>query len=204
MELKKLSSTAGKLNVFFKVLQKILVVTTIVAACVLAVLTIANVVDPGTVIGTELNVVDIGPISIELVEEHTPSNTRILAYAWIYAGLGALCAAVICLGLGYIRKILMPMAEGRPFHADTSRYLKKLAVLSLVLGIAQNVGGAVEAFSALRSFGLDKLVESGIIRSVTINYTLELGFIVVFFVLLLMSYIFAYGAQLQQLSDETL
>ena len=204
MELKKLSSTAGKLNVFFKVLQKIIVITMIVTVCVLAVLTVANFVDPDTVIGTGLNVVDIGPISIELAEEHTPGNSRILAYAWIYAGLGTLCATVIWLALADIRKILAPMAEGMPFHPDTSRYLKKLAVLSLILGIAQNVGGAVEAVSALRSFGLDKLLESGAIRSVTVNYTLELGFIIVFFILLLMSYIFAYGAQLQQLSDETL
>ena len=42
------------------------------------------------------------------------------------------------------------------------------------------------------------------IRSVTVNYTFDLGFVIVFFVLLLMSYIFSYGAQLQQLSDETL
>lgn len=204
MNIDKLTSIARKLNVFFRVMQKIVAITTFVMLCVLMVLTAANAVNPDTVIGTELNILDIGPISIELAEESAPDNANILSYAWIYGGLGALCAVVICLGLGYIRKILAPMAEGSPFHPDTSRYLKKLAVLSLVLGVAQNVGSAVEAASALRSFGLDKLVESGTIRSVTVNYTFDIGFIVVFFLLLLMSYIFSYGSELQKLSDETL
>ena len=204
MNIDKLTSTARKLNVFFRVMQKIVAITTFAMLCVLVVLTVANAVNPDTVIGTELNILDIGPISIELAEESAPDNASILGYAWVYGGLGALCAAVICLGLGYIRKILAPMEEGSPFHPDTSRYLKKLAVLSLVLGIAQNVGSAVEAASALRSFGLDKLVESGSIRSVTVNYTFDMGFIVIFFLLLLMSYIFSYGSELQKLSDETL
>ena len=36
------------------------------------------------------------------------------------------------------------------------------------------------------------------------GYTLDLTFVLVFLVLMLMSYIFSYGAQLQELSDETL
>lgn len=204
MNIDKLSSTARKLGVFFKVIQKVVWISMLVVLCVLTVLTIVNAVKPGAVIGTDLNVLDVGSISIELAEEHTPDNASILGYTWAYALLGGACAAVIYLALGYIRKILAPMAEGSPFHQDTARYLKKLAILSLILGIVQNAGGIVQTVFALRSFGLGSLAESGAIRSVTANFTLELGFVVVFFVLLLMSYIFSYGAQLQQLSDETL
>ena len=204
MNLEKLSATAKKLSLFFKVVQKIIGITTIVMLCVLTALTIANVIDPNTVIGTDLNVLDLGPVTIELAEEHTPDNGAILGYAWIYGLLWAFCAAALCLGLGYLRRILAPMAEGNPFHSDTARYLKKLAWLSLVLGVAQNVGAAAEAAAALRSFDLQQLVENSAIRSVTVNYTFEFGFIVLFFLLLLMSYLFSYGAELQKLSDETL
>ena len=76
--------------------------------------------------------------------------------------------------------------------------------MALVLGVVQNIAGAVETTNAVRHFGLDRLVAGGQIRSVTANYTFDLSFLVVFFVLLLMSYIFRYGAELQQLSDETL
>ena len=189
---------------FFRVLQKIVLIAMIVVFCVLAVLTVANWVKPGIEIGRGLNELDLGPISIVLPVEQTPENGAILRYTWIYAVLGGVCAGVIYVALGYIRKILEPMAAGSPFHPETAGWLKKLAVLSLVLGVAQNVGAAVETTAALQAFGLQTLVENGVIESVTVNYTLELGFVVVFFVLLLMSYIFAYGAQLQQLSDETL
>ena len=138
------------------------------------------------------------------IEDLKGLKFRVPNEAMPIAGVGALGAALICTGLGYIRKILAPMAEGRPFHPDTAVYIRKLAIVSLILGIAQNIGAFAETFSALRSFGLDSLIDAGIIQSVSVNFTLELGFIIVFFVLLLMSYLFSYGAQLQQLSDETL
>lgn len=204
MNIDKLSSTARKLGKFFKILQKIVLVCAIVMLSVLLVLTIANAVNPNAVIGTQLNSVDIGGVTLVLAEELTPDNNSILAYVWVYAALGIVSAAVVWIALGYIRKILSPMGEGSPFHPETARYIKKLAILSLALGIAQNIGGAVSTLAALKFFGLDKLVENGVITSVSANFTLELGFIVVFFILLLMSYIFSYGAELQQLSDETL
>lgn len=204
MENKKLIETARKLNTFFKVIQKIVGIAIIAAACVLIVLTIASALNPESEISTGLNVIDIGPLSIELAEEIAPDNTHILIYVWIYSALAVICAAVIYLGLGYVRKILAPMAEGSPFHPQTARYIKKLAILSLILGVVQNAEKAIEAFTALHLSGLDKLAESEMIRSVGVNYGLELDAVIVFFLLLLMSYVFEYGAQLQKLSDETL
>jgi len=204
MELQKLSATAKKLGVLFKVLQRITQVAIIVVPCVLGALTIANLMNPNTVIGTDLNSIDIGPVTFTLAESHTPGNWNILLYAWAYGLLGIACGALIHVGLGYIRKILLPMEEGRPFAPETAAYFKKLARLSLGLGIAQNIGGIVECVGAMRAFRLYDFAGSDMIQSITVNYELELGFLVVFFVLLLMSYIFSYGAQLQQLSDETL
>jgi len=204
MDIEKLSSTAKKLGTFFRVLQKIIGICAIVMLCVLLVLTVANAINPDITIGTELNSVNIGYLTIVVAPEHTPSNGAILTFTWIIAVLGAICAAVICLGIGYIRRILSPMAEGKPFHPDTAKYIKKLAILSLILGILRNLGLFAETVSSLWAFGLNELLGSGAIQSVSVNFTVELGFIIVFFLLLLMSYIFSYGAQLQQLSDETL
>ncbi len=204
MENKKLIETARRLSTFFKVIQKIVGIAIIAAACVLIVLTIADAVNPESEISTGLNVIDIGPLSIELAEENELDNTHILIYAWIYSGLAVICAALIYLGLGYVRKILAPMAEGSPFHTQTSRYIRKLAILSLIMGVVQNVEKAIEAFTALHLSGLDKLADSEMIRSVKVNYGLELDALIMFFILLLMSYVFEYGAQLQKLSDETL
>ena len=62
----------------------------------------------------------------------------------------------------------------------------------------------VMTFMKMKYYQLERIVDGKQILSVTPEYQLELGFLVVFFVFLLASYIFHYGAELQQLSDETL
>ena len=47
-------------------------------------------------------------------------------------------------------------------------------------------------------------VKEGTIQSITSNYQIDLTFLVLFFILLLVSYIFRYGEELQQQVDETL
>ena len=204
MNLDKLTSTARKLNTFFKILQKVIEVSIIVVLCVLAVLTIATIVDPNTVISSGLTSLELGLLSITLTETHMPDNGTLLCYAWICAAIGIFFALVLRKGLCIIRKILNPMTEGRPFHQETAHDLKKLAFLSLLLGIAQNLWALAESIISMYAYRASGLLEASGIQSITINYTLELGFLVVFFVFLLMSYIFSYGAELQAEADTTL
>lgn len=204
MNANKLSITAKKLEVFFKILQKVVSVGMIVVMVALMAATIANTVDSNVVIGTGITHWDIGNLALELSDEYTPDNGSMLRFLWICSILGLLFAALVYIGFGYIRKILKYMAEGKPFQTEISGHLKSLAYLCLGMGVVQNIGMVVETTYAISFLRLDKLVESGIVRSVTANYTLELSFVVVFFVLLLMSYIFSYGTELQKLSDETL
>lgn len=203
MAIEKLSSTAHKLSVFFRVLQRILIGVMIAMICVLTILSILNTVNPDAVIGTELNEIDLGSVTITLASERTPDNSSILCYAWIYAAIGLIWGAALWFGLHLVRRMLQPMTEGCPFHADTARQIKKLAILSLVMGIVDNLAESVEAMAVLHTLDLAQLL-NGAVESLTINHTFELGFIVVFFLLLLLSYLFSYGAELQQLSDETL
>ena len=112
--------------------------------------------------------------------------------------------AVLFYAIGVIRKILAPMTQGDPFHPTVGREIRRLAFASLAIGIIQNAMSAVEVFSVLHIFDMNALLQGSKIQSVTSNFNFELSFIVVFFVLLLMSYIFQYGEGLQKLSDETL
>ena len=204
MVLNKLSSTAKKLNTFFKVLQRIIEITAIVTLCVLTVLTVANAINPNTVIGTGLNSLDIGFLSVTLSNAPTPGNGTILRFAWICTAFLLLFAIVLCRGLTITRKILTPLEEGRPFHPDTAHDRKRLAFLSLILGVVQNLWTLIETSATMHAYELSGLMDAMGAGSVTVNYTLELGFIVVFFLFLLMSYLFSYGAELQTFSDETL
>ena len=204
MERTKMIRTAEKLDVFFRVMEKVTVIAAVVMVVVMAVLTVVNAVNPDAVIGEDFHLVDLGPVTVELAEEYAPDNDTVLRYAWIYVVLGIAAAVVIRYGFGQIRMVLHPMKEGDPFRPEVSDHIRRIGYVTLALGVIQNAAGIVESAGAIRHFGLDKLAAGGQIRSVTVNYTVDLSFLVVFFVLLLMSYIFRYGTELQRLSDETL
>ena len=202
--MEKLISISKKLDTFFKVLQKIIFGGIAAAVLVTIILTIVNLINPGAVIGEDFHIVDIRPITIELAQELAPNNNTILMYVWAVVVLGIVSAALIYRGLGLLRKILKPMTEGKPFDSGIGQNIKKIGYIALILGVAQNVGSIIETTAAIHAFRLTALADSGAVRSITANYTFDVSFLIVFFVLILMSYIFDYGTELQQLSDETL
>lgn len=175
--------------------------------CVLGVLTVANAVNPDSVIANGFYTVDIGPITIKLTESYSPDdNNMVLAYAWIGSGLAAVAVVAIYYAFGQVRKILQPMAEGNPFHHPVSLNIRKMSYVSIVLGIVANIASFIETFNAvhtINNMNLLEHVEDGTIQSITANFNVDLTFLIVFFTLLLVSYIFRYGEELQQQVDET-
>lgn len=202
--MEKLMGISKKLDTFFKVMQKLVLIGFAVMILVTAILTIVNLVNPDAVIGEDFHIVDIGPITIELAQELALSNSAVLAYVWSVMLIGAVAAVVIYYVFGLVRKILQPMIEGRPFDAGVGAHIKKIGYASLVLGVVQNVGAMLETSMALKAFDLAAFADSGAVRSITANYTLDLSFLIVFFLLLLIAHVFNYGTELQQLSDETI
>ena len=89
MENSRMIKTANGLDKLFKILRTLIAVALVVMFAVLSALTIANWVNPDTVIGTDPELVDIGPLTLELAQAHRPDNGTVLRYAWAYAGMGA-------------------------------------------------------------------------------------------------------------------
>lgn len=213
MKKEKMVKTARTLDKVFKILQVIVIVCAVAAVVILGVFTVINAVNPdalaGTDLGTDLGTdffysVDVGPLTLELTEGIAPDSGAVLAYIWSMAAAIVVTIAVGCYILGVIRKILAPMTQGDPFHPSVGKAVRRLAFAWLVMGIIQNVVNTVETLGELRIFNLSALLQSDQIRSVTASFRYDAGFIIVFFVLLLMSYVFSYGEELQRLSDETL
>lgn len=204
----RLMKTAKRLDTFFKVLQKIIKITMIVMVCVLGVLTIANVVNPNAIIANGFYSVDIGPITIKLAESYSPEdNNMVLAYAWIVMVLAAIAVIAVYYAFGQVRKILQPMSEGSPFHPTVSMNIRKVAYVSIIMGIVANVVSFIQTLNAIEiieKLNLVEYIKDGSIQSITANFNIDMTFLVVFFLLLLMSYIFRYGEELQQQVDETL
>lgn len=201
--MEKMITVSKKLDVFFGVIQKLIVIGLSVAFIVTAVLTVVNIVDPDAVIGEGFNTVDVGNITVELDESLAHDNKTILSYVWMILVPGAVSGAFIYYAVILIRKILAPMKEGRPFDLSVGTNIKKIGYISLVLGVIKILGDMIETAVTLKVYELTELTD-GAVRSITANYTFDLSFLIVFFVLMLVAYIFNYGAELQELSDETL
>ena len=203
MELQKMARTAGLLERLLKILQCLAAGVVALAAALLTVLTVLNAFGRPELLRTDSNALRIGSLSFEFAGEVAADGGALLLYAWSVLAAAALFAALLWWALAILRKILRTMAAGTPFASGVSGEIRRLAFLSLGLGAVQNGIGLIEDWSLPRVFDIERLLENSAFRSVTVNYTFQADFVVVFLVLLLLSCVFRYGAELQKLSDET-
>ena len=204
MENKKMIGTAQKLDVLFKILQVIIVVGLIASCIIMIVLTVINRMNPDVLSGTVNYSFTMGPATVELTPEQTPDFAAVLPLGWVAFALSGTAALAVWFCLKYIRDILKPMKQGNPFHSEVVKDFKKLAWVVMITGIVRNIVNWVGTGIAVAQWNLAELANVAGIQSVQVNVDFEFGFLVVFFGLLLMSYIFEYGTSLQQISDETL
>ena len=200
-----LSNTAKKLD---KVLEIVHIVFGALAiACIVGVALIAAAYilkwDPST-IGTGYENFDIGFLELTVAEAYAPNKWLVLLQAAITLAVSCRLLYDSRRGVGYIREILHPMTEEKPFDTIVSTNLKKLARLSINLGILYNIILLSEQILTVFVYDLPGLLISEKIAHVGGMFQVDLTFVVYWAVLLLLSYIFRYGEQLQQLSDETL
>lgn len=106
--------------------------------------------------------------------------------------------------LGIVQDILTPMSQGQPFEGSVADSLRQLSLFALIGGGIAEAGNL--AISALRlgNIKLDALFNPDLVAGYTVEHVMNMNFILFFAVLYLMSHVFRYGEQLQQLSDETL
>ena len=200
-----LTNTAKKLDKVFEIAHIVfgaLAIASIVGVALIAVAYFLKL-DP-TFIGTDYENFDIGFVELEIAAAYVPSKWLILAQA-------AFTLLVSCRlfydgrrGIGYIREILKPMTEEKPFDSIVSTNLKKLAKLSIVIGILVNVIMLADQIMTVFVFNLPDLLISEKITHVTGMFKIDLTFLIYWAILMLLSYVFQHGESLQQLSDETL
>lgn len=200
-----LSNTAKKLDKVFEIAH--IVLGALAIACIVGVALIAVAyffqLDP-EMIGTGYESFDIGFLELEIAESYAPDKWMVLLQA-------AITLLVSCRlfydgrrGVGYIREILHPMTEEKPFDAVVGTNLKKLAKLSINLGILYNIIILSEQIMTVFVYDLPGLLISEKIVHIGGMFTLDLTFVIYWAILMLLSYVFRYGEELQQLSDETL
>lgn len=126
---------------------------------------------------------------------------------WINALQLASLAVIIpaaCYGIHVFRAILRPMRIQQPFDSAVSGQLRKLSGLGLLLFVLTNLFSWLQIVILVSGFDLSNLLTGSSITSVSADFDIDFTFALVAGILLLLSYVFRHGAQLQQLSDETL
>ena len=200
-----LSNTARKLDKVFEIVHIVLGALAIACIVGVALIAVAYILkwDPSR-IGTGYETFDIGFLELTVAESYAPDKWMILLQAAITLLVSCRLMYEGRRGVGYIRQILQPMKEEKPFDTVVSTNLKKLARLSINLGILFNIIILSEQIIAVFVYNLPGLLISEKITHVTGMFNVDLTFVVYWAILLLLSYVFGYGEQLQQLSDETL
>lgn len=200
-----LSATAKKLDKVFEIFGIVLFAVSIACIVFLALIALAYVLkwDPA-MIGTNYESFDIGFLELTVAPAYAPGKWLVLLQAAI-----TLAAALrLCYdgrkGVGYIREILQPMKEEKPFADIVSTNLTKLARLSINLGILANVIILSEQIMAVFVYDLPSLLISEKITHVAGMFQVDLTFLIYWAILTLLSFVFRHGEQLQQLDDETL
>lgn len=200
-----LSNTAKKLDKVFEIVHIVLGALAIASIVFIVLIGLAYVLkwDP-EFIGTGYASFDIGFLELEVAENYSPDKWLILLQAAITLAVGCRLCYDGRRGVGYIREILQPMKEEKPFTSIVSTNLKKLAHLSINLGILWNIIILAEQIMVVFVYDLPGLLISEKITHVGGMFNVDLTFLIYWAIFMLLSYVFGYGEQLQQLDDETL
>lgn len=200
-----LSNTAKKLDKVLSIAHIVLGALAIACVTGVALIAIAYILklEP-SMVGTGYDKFDIGFLELTVAEAYAPDK-------WLVLLQTAITLLVTCRlmydgrrGVSYIREILQPMTEEKPFASIVSTNLKKLAKLSIHLGILVNVLILFQQIMSIFVYDFPGLLLSEKITHIGGMFTVDLSFLIYWAGLLLLSYVFRYGEELQQLSDETL
>ena len=200
-----LSNTARKLDKVFEIVHIVfgaLAIASIVGVALIAVAYILKL-DPSQ-IGTGYENFDVGFLELTVAEGFAPDKWLVLLQAAITLLVSCRLFCDGRRGVGYIRQILHPMKEEKPFDSVVSTNLRKLARLSINLGILFNIIILSEQIMTVFVYDLPSLLLSEKITHIGGMFNVDLTFVVYWAILTLLSYVFRYGEGLQQLSDETL
>ena len=200
-----LSNTAKKLDKVFEIAGIVLFAISIACIVLFVLIGLAYILklDP-EMIGTGYENFDIGFLELTVAEQYAPNTWLVLLQAAITLAAGLSLFYDGRRGVGYIREILKPMMEEKPFDRIVSANLKKLARLSIVLGILANIIILSEEIMVVFVYNLPALLVSEKITHVGGMFNVDLSFLIYWAIFTLLSYVFSYGEQLQQLDDETL
>ena len=149
-----------------------------------------------------LTTLNLGNLELLLHPDAVPHNYG----TYLLAGAVFLLVhvPVLCIMLRTLRDTLKPFIARQPFHDTISQNLRKLPILVVVYTILTILGEAVLTRLLVSIFDPASLLLSAKVLGVSVNISADLTPLLFAGTLYLLSKVFQYGQELQQLSDETL
>lgn len=144
----------------------------------------------------------LGNYDLLLTDKYTPRQLQSL--------MGITLANLVLFGIGgcwtlqILRKMFTPISQGCPFQSTVSKSLRKLAYVTLLFGFLDLILQGITNAIWCRTFDIPSLFAPDRVASCSLRVVGDAGFVGIFILLLLLSWIFKYGEGLQKLSDETL
>ena len=149
-----------------------------------------------------LTTLNFGSLELTLHPDAVPHNYG--GYLLAAALFLLVHVPVLCIMLHTLRDTLKPFIACQPFHDTISRNLRKLAILVVVYTALTILGEAVLTGLLVSLFDPASLLHNDMVLDVSVNVTADLTPLLFAGALYLLSKVFLYGQELQQLSDETL
>lgn len=122
--------------------------------------------------------------------------------AFPFAIVASFCI-IFYMGLRELGKIVEEALQSSVFGKNISKRLIHLAWYVIAGGMINILSVFVSAIR-INSMNLMQIFNPSVVTGIDLQYSFDISFFAVAFVLFLLAKVFAYGAQLQQLSDETL
>ena len=200
-----LTKTAKTLDKVCHVAQVILTTAGIVAIICISLMLLFGVFGADLVtFSSGMNTVSFGSLKLELSEIAAVNHTLAFLQAIIVLAMACVCMFIGRQGCRYIRAILNPMTLGQPFDNAVSTNLKQLSNLTIWMGVATNLTLLVDSVITMFAYNMSNIMNPEVVTGINMHCNLDLTFLLYFGILRLLSYVFHYGQELQQLSDETL
>ena len=109
-----------------------------------------------------------------------------------------------CYEIKVLKEVFTPMANGLPFQGSVSKSIRKMAWVVLIYGAAGTAVNCISSMLLYKFLDIPSLFSPERVSECSLSIVSSGDFVIVFVLLILLSRIFEYGEELQQLSDETL
>jgi hypothetical protein len=200
--MEKLMKTSKTMDNILKIAYKLLQVAGIILIVSIGICIVAQFVD-------KLPMAELTSVSVSDVELTFKEPMMVDSATAVIEMVVTLVMALLVIGItGYmikrLRDVLAPMMVGQPFNGTVSKSIKNLGIAVIVNGLVIDIAESVMSNMAFYMYDIAELILSDNISKITVNSEINLDGILAGVFVIMLSYVFRYGEQLQQQADETL